>query len=821
MTSTLFGPICIIVGWLLIYGIVWAGTPTAGGKAGTFPRIDDRWAVLTVAGLFILVVVFYLLWLAAGGHFATRDSGESHAVFLTAFNTRDFVTSILGDHVVSPDPEAHPYLYTHSPGLVPRYIAIALLHLGVGFEEQILIALVISAASLAIAFLALQRLFSSLYAAVFILATASSYWLFFYSAGDLYRAYTLLLIWIVLLVLSRNPHLARPAWNVAMAVATALVTATDWALAAFCLSFVAIWLTYENGRILWREIVCWVVLPSAVTLIAHQALVIHTFGRDFWLFDLVTTFFSRGGLEHGTREAEYLPRYREARVVVWHASGFVDAQDFVGNLVRVFFRSSGALGLVYLVAFPTMCVYAVSRRQWSGITILLVSVPIVLVLSSGVPFIALIISAIALALHIGLSRTTYENDLTRICTFGFLLLVAILIQSSVFPWNSFQQLLIGGKLPFGLLYSALFAISFVLIVASLSAHFGGRVAAERQYVASWTSFTSWLAGPANWLSIVAIAAIMIVATQRFTGFLVAWVIFSLGLAWSLSRWWNDYPALVRTGQKRILDLVRFCETRFGADVLRPSARLLAAGILVGIAMIIVYRTRAELPSGRRTLVVAALLVAGYGIGAGIQLGRAIQRLRRVAARIGAGMKARAGAHLPARSLRPLSAVRAVAAAFLVFLGLQITWSIVQGLRTPPSKPPYADILRKPPYVGASFLVWAPDYIVWLYTRGWTYTSETIPPDTSRPNLRWRHFADWRNESKYSRPQFFLCDQSRFRWDIIRLPGDPSGPTTTPPGGLQCKIPGRCTCDDVASEMVKQGHKIELSTPEYSIMRFVW
>ena len=101
---------------------------------------------------------------------------------------------------------------------------------------------------------------------------------------------------------------------------------------------------------------------------------------------------------------------------------------------------------------------------------------------------------------------------------------------------------------------------------------------------------------------------------------------------------------------------------------------------------------------------------------------------------------------------------------------------------PPMAPPYAVALADPQFRGASFFTSSYDGLAWYYTRGWTTMVTANPPDPNTNVRRYRHFADWRNEAKYSRPQYFLCDRSRyFGWSLPTIPRE------------YCPQTGTCDC----------------------------
>ena len=87
-----------------------------------------------------------------------------------------------------------------------------------------------------------------------------------------------------------------------------------------------------------------------------------------------------------------------------------------------------------------------------------------------------------------------------------------------------------------------------------------------------------------------------------------------------------------------------------------------------------------------------------------------------------------------------------------------------------------------------------------------------PPRLDPISSRFRHLADWRNEEKYGRPDFFLCDNTPFSF----VP--PGKAIDASPVSMACR---RCTCRDVASFLRQSGHDVIVDRDDFSIVKFNW
>ncbi len=152
---------------------------------------------------------------------------------------------------------------------------------------------------------------------------------------------------------------------------------------------------------------------------------------------------------------------------------------------------------------------------------------------------------------------------------------------------------------------------------------------------------------------------------------------------------------------------------------------------------------------------------------------------------------------------------------IVALGVavsQVGWFVLSVAAHPPKPIAYAALLAGPEYRDKGILTTSYEAITWYSTRGWAYMSPTNPPRLDPISSRFRHLADWRNEEKYGRPDFFLCDNTPFSF----VP--PGKAIDAAPVPMTCR---RCTCRDVASFLRQSGHDVVVDRDDFSIVKFNW
>ena len=170
--------------------------------------------------------------------------------------------------------------------------------LGMSQETLILICLMLSALSLLLGFLALRRLFGPLVALAAVGFFATSYGVYFAQAGDLLRGLHAVMLWLLVYLMALewdapSATRARPQYRACRAVRFHSV------LGLGVLPLLPRLLCNVEhicaGRVDMRHLFSWVVLPSALTFLAYFSVIIAHTGLEFFMTDLLVTYFGRMG----------------------------------------------------------------------------------------------------------------------------------------------------------------------------------------------------------------------------------------------------------------------------------------------------------------------------------------------------------------------------------------------------------------------------------------------------------------------------------------------------------------------------------------------
>jgi hypothetical protein len=137
---------------------------------------------------------------------------------------------------------------------------------------------------------------------------------------------------------------------------------------------------------------------------------------------------------------------------------------------------------------------------------------------------------------------------------------------------------------------------------------------------------------------------------------------------------------------------------------------------------------------------------------------------------------------------PISALAALAA-----LHLGDSYRLYRAL--PPLGPSYAAALKQPEFHGKLFVANTYDGLVWYFTRGTSMITTIVPPDLKTSTERFRNLRDGDNSAKYSRPDYFLCDNHRY-FSFQRM---------ADLDGRLCQMPDECSCRDVMAA-IPQNHQ---------------
>lgn len=415
--------------------------------------------------------LFSYIWNKTGGLFSIADIGESHSIYLTASNIRDWVTLILQDHAASPDFEAHPYLYIHHPNFFSRLFAFAGIVLGAKLETLVLITLGCSALSLVLIYQGMSRQFSPVVGAASACFVAISYGVFYKTAGDLLRAFHPIMFWGAVYLLAINAGFSSRRGNVLLALLSVIVATSDWAFFVFWIVFVTLWALYRDGHKASVPLLKYVYAPAAVTLFLYFLVVIYAVGWEFFVTDLLVTYFGKAGESlasiFSARDLSYgnfLQYYREHGVVLWDmATSSMTMKQLLSAYLASMDLGSTFLTPVFIATYLAAAFFVVLRiRGARWIKLIIVLLPLG-ALIGVLPDIAYGISALTLALHLPALRASEQAGDARIGTVWLnvvldltawltVLLLSLYALGTVFP--HYANWLFGAPLPPTLLAEA-------------------------------------------------------------------------------------------------------------------------------------------------------------------------------------------------------------------------------------------------------------------------------------------------------------------------------------------------------------------------------
>jgi hypothetical protein len=654
---------------------------------------------LVIGTALVTMWLFVYLWRRAEGFFSMVDIGESHSIYATAWNIRDWVTLFLQDVATGPDAAAHPYWYIHHPNLFSRLFAFFGILLGAKLETLVLVSLGISAPTLVLIYRAMSRQFSPLVGAATACFVAVSYGIFYKTAGDLLRAFHPVMFWGAIYILACNPRFASKQANLALTLLSVVVALSDWGFFVFWVTFLTLWTLYRNGGRALVPLLKLVYAPAATSLLLYFLIVIHAVGWNFFLNDMLVTYFGKAGetlaFPGGNLSYDkFLDYYRDHNIVLWDMA----TRDVSVEQLYASYRSGMAIGSPMLapvflgtyVVTMAFVVFRIRAAKWVKL------VTFLLPLGAGVgmfPDIAYGIAALILALHLPTLRTTEQGADAGAAQIWL---------------NVFLDLTVW----LTILILSLFSLGVV-----------------------FPNYANWLFG-----------ALMPPMLWAEAG--------AFGLLCFL--------------------LLHFSAT-FRKSLERAPGKNEHGALLMAKSLWLSWRSLLSSKTARTYVVHPAKLIrSGY-------------RRSKVA-----------------RSIATFGILCAVLAA----VGLQTTASHARYKKFPPLPPPYHSFLSQKQFRGKSVLATTYDAVAWYATKGWAYISTSNPPRFDQSQWRFRHVADWGNESKYLRPDIVLCDNSRYySWVRPSFPGKQQS----------CITPGACDCRDVAALFLKQGHRVLASNPDFSVI----
>ena len=309
-----------------------------------------------------------IIWSIADQSMISREVGESHAIFLNAFNIRDILSTFVIDFSTSPEAIGHPFWYTHHPNLPVRLISKFWQLLGINLENQVFINLLIGSFGLVLGYLALSRSISKRFSLALVVFLSLNSTVFYEMNADLCRGF-LSFIFFSALFLAANKEWEKSFTKRLLFIFLTICAAlSDFAFCIFYATFFSLWISFEKKEIDYKNIFQLIVMPSIASYIVYYFFISRAVGVDFFIFDLAFTYLGRVGQFSfnfyksalgDLSVAQIMEIYRDNNVVLfarpWAIWGFGDilksffiSMSFtVGNYCAIFF--SGLITLALLL----------------------------------------------------------------------------------------------------------------------------------------------------------------------------------------------------------------------------------------------------------------------------------------------------------------------------------------------------------------------------------------------------------------------------------------------------------------------------------------
>lgn len=435
--------------------------------------------LLPLLAIAVYLVAAISIWAKSGRTLVTRDVGESYAIYLLANNARDFLTTVVADHAANPDPSAHPFFYIHHPNMPARLLSALAQTIGIDLGDQIFCNLLLTGIGLTFAYKALRDEISSVFALLAIAFLSVNSSVFYESSGDLARGIHYFIFFATLRSLSLNAGLADGRQNFVLAGLVAAAALSDFAYFIFHSAFVIAWVSYRSGRILWRRLGLFVVLPATAAYVFYFGSVVAAVGWSFFFFDLAFTYLGRAGQFTGDLYKRFtgdltgpqvMEVYREHNVVLWARAwqpwGLGDAlQAWRSSLA--FSLSGLAVPAIVTTAVAVVHFFARARSAlWGGLAS--VGAGVISWRELVMPAILLVpLFAFIWACTRQPAERRLPAALSAASAFTAAICVSVLAAVAFFPEYAINFLLLGKRPPAPLLEAAAFAwFGFAVFLAA-------------------------------------------------------------------------------------------------------------------------------------------------------------------------------------------------------------------------------------------------------------------------------------------------------------------------------------------------------------------
>jgi hypothetical protein len=305
--------------------------------------------------LLLFLGVTLALWVFGGGIPYGYDGIEVYFTYLIGYNAATFsqVNPLMADIVASPNPEAHPYYYTHHPNLAAHLLSQGLVRLGIAdLRLHGLVAILISAAGVLIGARTLCAMLGESVAVAYVLVSSVHYVGVLSWAPVLLRSLHFLFFWTAI-ALARRYAVAPGATSLlAVCLWTYLLFLNDYTLAAFAFLVQLALVVLEAGPARALRFGAATGFAASISIVTWLGVLIGQLGRDVVIEDIGRTFIARNAGRLVEDQQAIVDFYRQHRIVFWN----VVSRHSPIELLRVAWLNAFKLGHGLL----TLPIYGVS-----------------------------------------------------------------------------------------------------------------------------------------------------------------------------------------------------------------------------------------------------------------------------------------------------------------------------------------------------------------------------------------------------------------------------------------------------------------------------
>ena len=391
----------------------------------------------------ISLIIFLYLWWGAGQSYLNKGSGESHALYLSAYNIHDLKSLILQNMSTEYDAFLNPEWYIHHPNLPAKIVSKVLQLIGLNLEWQVGIMLTANILGLGILAYAIGQV--SKWGAIFgVLIALTSWSSFHFNASDLVRGPTYIILW---LTLSEFLHIYKEGESdhvYKLSALSVLAVLSDWGFAIFllsviyCLSILRGW--SKKGYSFFKL----VAIPSFIAFLCYELFVAWTIGIEDFIYDLARTYFSR--LSNIDISQYIFSIKKQTNIINWENLSLTNLNLF--GFIRVISYEFNSLIFVFkisLIGFLVFSLIKIVLRYIDVKYITLSAFCIIFNISFDWPFQILIIPWLFLVST--LPKLPFGNSSEVLLTLTFVIFISLLLAAIIFPGYAINFLYIGERSP--------------------------------------------------------------------------------------------------------------------------------------------------------------------------------------------------------------------------------------------------------------------------------------------------------------------------------------------------------------------------------------